>query len=563
LERAPKLQDETSSHALHRLQEEKQPSVSTKQVHVHVSTNHVRQTTKLFVLFRNAIAEECDDAAFCSRSCVWGVTARSILYAIRNGARRCRTPLDTGAPTKARSHIPLSSHFVSNEWLSLSATGRTRPSRPASTRCPPIADASSTRRRVRDQASACRRSSFSLPLRAEFLILLSFRRSPPGLNGVLPLPAALLSDPLGLPPAASIFFLIPFLGCPCTFSLPGPVWSSTASRGSIRLDPESAAPAALHLASPGFPPAALLFATVSPPARFGVQPLFSLSVSAAVLESHQPLWLGSGPKLPPTVFPALPIAKLRQPLHLLLPSPLLLLRPSPLLLLLPSPLHLLLPSPIILLPPSTLLLLPPSPLLLLLPSPLLHLLLPSPLHLLLPSPLLLLLPSPLHLLLPSPLLHPLLPSTLLPLLPSTLLLLPPSPLHLLLPSPIILLLPSTLLLSFRHLFSASSFRHLSSSSNRRLPSSSLRHLTSSSFRHLFTSSSFSTSPPPPSLSSLSISLDLSRSLSISLDLDLSISRSLDPRARVWRSLPAALPPSPPRSLPAAPPLLSRPHGPPL
>jgi hypothetical protein len=31
-----------------------------------------------------------------SRSCVWGVTARSILYAIRNGARRCRTPLDTG-----------------------------------------------------------------------------------------------------------------------------------------------------------------------------------------------------------------------------------------------------------------------------------------------------------------------------------------------------------------------------------------------------------------------------------------------------------------------------------
>jgi hypothetical protein len=101
--------------------------------------------------------------SYSSRSCVWGVTARSILYAIRNGARRCRTPLDTGAPTKARSHIPLSSHFVSNEWLSLSATGRTRPSRPASTRCPPIADASSTRRRVRDQASACRRSSFFPP----------------------------------------------------------------------------------------------------------------------------------------------------------------------------------------------------------------------------------------------------------------------------------------------------------------------------------------------------------------------------------------------------------------
>jgi len=102
--------------------------------------------------------------SYSSRSCVWGVTARSILYAIRNGARRCRTPLDTGAPTKARSHIPLSSHFVSNEWLSLSATGRTRPSRPASTRCPPIADASSTRRRVRDQVSACRRSSFSHPM---------------------------------------------------------------------------------------------------------------------------------------------------------------------------------------------------------------------------------------------------------------------------------------------------------------------------------------------------------------------------------------------------------------
>ena len=99
-------------------------------------------------------------------------TARSILYAIRNGARRCRTPLDTGecAHQGAPTH-PFLTHFVSNEWLSLSATGRTRPSRPASTRCPPIADASSTRRCARDQASACRRSSFSPPNAAHPAIL--------------------------------------------------------------------------------------------------------------------------------------------------------------------------------------------------------------------------------------------------------------------------------------------------------------------------------------------------------------------------------------------------------
>ena len=67
------------------------------------------------------------------------------------------------------------------------------------------------------------------------------RRSSPGSNGVPPLPAALLPAPLGLPPAAFFFFLQPFLGRSCTFSLHGLVLSSTISSGSIGLDPESVA----------------------------------------------------------------------------------------------------------------------------------------------------------------------------------------------------------------------------------------------------------------------------------------------------------------------------------
>ena len=82
----------------------------------------------------------------------------------------------------------------------------------------------------------------SLPLRVGLSHSdVRLRRSSPGSNGVPPLPAALLPAPLGLPPAAFIFFLVPFLGRSCTFSLHGLVLSSTVSSGSIGLDPESVA----------------------------------------------------------------------------------------------------------------------------------------------------------------------------------------------------------------------------------------------------------------------------------------------------------------------------------
>jgi hypothetical protein len=99
----------------------------------------------------------------CSRSCVWGVTARSILYAIRNGDVRCRPPLDTGAPARTRVHTSLSqaTSFRTNGCPSPPLDGLGPPGRHR-LRCHPIAYAS-TRRRARDQASACRISSFFAP----------------------------------------------------------------------------------------------------------------------------------------------------------------------------------------------------------------------------------------------------------------------------------------------------------------------------------------------------------------------------------------------------------------
>ena len=77
-------------------------------------------------------------------------------HTICNSQRRHPVPT---TPRHRRAHQgafthPLSSHFVSNEWLSFSVTRPTRPSRPASSRCPPIADASIHRRDC-SQASAC------------------------------------------------------------------------------------------------------------------------------------------------------------------------------------------------------------------------------------------------------------------------------------------------------------------------------------------------------------------------------------------------------------------------
>ena len=106
------------------------------------------------------------DVFFSSRSCVWGVTARSILYAIRNGDVRCRPPLDTGAPARTRVHTSLSqaTSFRTNGCPSPPLDGLGPPGRHR-LRCHPIAYAS-TRRRARDQASACRISSFSRPMRS-------------------------------------------------------------------------------------------------------------------------------------------------------------------------------------------------------------------------------------------------------------------------------------------------------------------------------------------------------------------------------------------------------------
>lgn len=73
------------------------------------------------------------------------------------------TPLDTGAPARTRIHTSLSqaTSFRTNGCPSPPLDGLGPPGRHR-LRCHPIADAS-TRRRARDQASACRISSFFAP----------------------------------------------------------------------------------------------------------------------------------------------------------------------------------------------------------------------------------------------------------------------------------------------------------------------------------------------------------------------------------------------------------------
>jgi hypothetical protein len=260
--------------------------------------------------------------SYSSRSCVWGVTARSILYAIRNGAIRCRPPLDTGAPTKARSHIPLSSHFVSNEWLSLSVTRRTRPSRPASSRCPPIADVS-THRRDCSQASAwC--SFFSI--RSPFQWSFSFF-SPSDVRLQARTEICRFPRPSFLTRSGSRPQLLS--------SSSSPLWAAPAPSAFPARSGAQPLPAAPHQARSGVrrscgPPTCLARVSSRGP------PLRHHQPSGSVLRSTTPLTLHLSrcsressaslarlrAQLPPAVFP-LPTAQLRQPLHLLLPSPLL------------------------------------------------------------------------------------------------------------------------------------------------------------------------------------------------------------------------------------------------
>ena len=279
--------------------------------------------------------------SYSSRSCVWGVTARSILYAIRNGAIRCRPPLDTGAPIKARSHIPLSSHFVSNEWLSFSVTRPTRPSRPASSRCPPIADASIHRRDC-SQASACC-SFFSI--RSLFQWSFSFF-SPSDVRlqartEICRFPRPSLLTRSGSRPRLLSSFSSPLWAAPAPSAFPArsgaqPLPASHQARSGVRRS--CGPPTCLARASSRGPP--LRHRQPSGSVLSSTTPL-TLHLSRCSRESSASL-ARLRAQLPPAVFP-LPTAQLRQPLHLLLPSPLLLLLPSPLLA--PGGWDLFLPSP--------------------------------------------------------------------------------------------------------------------------------------------------------------------------------------------------------------------------
>ena len=101
-----------------------------------------------------------------SRSCVWGVTARSILYAIHNGAAGVDPDtLHTRAAT-ARLVTHTTPHTIvsSERWCVLSVTGQTPCCPPASTTMPYLPRATAHRRAPSGAASGRTFSSFPRPM---------------------------------------------------------------------------------------------------------------------------------------------------------------------------------------------------------------------------------------------------------------------------------------------------------------------------------------------------------------------------------------------------------------
>ena len=197
--------------------------------------------------------------------CVWGVTARSLLFVIRDGANMT-TVVRKRAPTRALSNFSLTRPIFRMAYPSFPVDRRGLPSSGVAPATPPsvagslptaattprplpeASISSSSRARIPAvlpeprPAKLLQQPRSSLPLRVE---LFSFRRSSPTFVSRLERSSAASRGPPSCParaPARSLLLLPPALPGPLrTFSLHGLVLSSTVSSGSIGLDPESVA----------------------------------------------------------------------------------------------------------------------------------------------------------------------------------------------------------------------------------------------------------------------------------------------------------------------------------
>ena len=113
--------------------------------------------------------------SYSSRSCVWGVTARSLLYVIRDGANMT-TVVRTRAPTRALSNFSLTRPFFRMACPSFPVDRRGLPSSGVAPATPPPSPAVS--RPPRPHPGLCLRYLFLL-LRARGFPRFSLNRGPP------------------------------------------------------------------------------------------------------------------------------------------------------------------------------------------------------------------------------------------------------------------------------------------------------------------------------------------------------------------------------------------------